>query len=129
MNYITGSNRSQMEFSCLEELVEQENQVRFLEAFVEKLDLQVLQFEVKELKGEGRPRYEPKVFLKLYLYGYLNGIRSSRRLEKECKRNIELQWLLNRLAPNYQGILRTFENTTSIAHIRPLQILVLRLAA
>jgi transposase len=104
MNYITGSNRAQIEFSCLEEKIEQENQVRFLEAFVEKLDLKSLQFVVKELKAEGRPSFEPKVFLKLYLYGYLNGIRSSRRLEKECKRNIELQWLLSRLVPNYHSI-------------------------
>lgn len=104
MNYISGSNRAQMEFSCLEDAVEQDNQVRFLEAFVEKLDLKSLQFVVKELKGEGRPSFEPKVFLKLYLYGYLNGIRSSRRLERECKRNIELQWLLNRLVPNYHSI-------------------------
>ena len=104
MNYILGSNRGQFEFSCLEDAVEQDNQVRFIEAFVEKLDLKSLQFVVKELKVEGRPRYEPKVFLKLYLYGYLNGIRSSRRLERECKRNIELQWLLNRLVPNYHSI-------------------------
>ncbi len=104
MNYILGSNRGQFEFSCLEDAVEQDNQVRFIEAFVEKLDLKSLQFVVKDLKGEGRPRYEPKVFLKLYLYGYLNGIRSSRRLERECKRNIELQWLLNRLVPNYHSI-------------------------
>lgn len=88
----------------MEEMVEQENQVRFIEAFVEKLDLKALQFVVKELKGEGRLSFEPKVFLKLYLYGYLNGIRSSRRLEKECKRNIELQWLLSRLVPNYHSI-------------------------
>jgi transposase len=104
MNYISGSNRAQLEFNCLEDLVDQDNQVRFIEAFVEKLDLKALQFEVKELKGEGRPRYEPKVFLKLYLYGYLNGLRSSRRLERECKRNIELQWLLSRLVPNYHSI-------------------------
>lgn len=63
MNYITGINRAQMEFSCLEEMVEQENQVRFLEAFVEKLDLKSQQFVVKELKVEGRPSFEPKVFL------------------------------------------------------------------
>lgn len=88
----------------MEEIIDQENQVRFIEAFVEMLDLKALQFVVKELKGEGRPRYEPKVFLKLYLYGYLNGIRSSRRLEKECKRNIELQWLLSRIVPNYHSI-------------------------
>jgi transposase len=63
-----------------------------------------LKFKVKELKTEGRPSFDPKVFLKLYFYGYLNGIRSSRRLERECKRNIELQWLLCKLVPNYHSI-------------------------
>ncbi len=58
----------------------------------------------KQIKTEGRPSYNPKVLLKLYFYGYLNGLRSSRRLEKECKRNIELQWLMQKLIPNYHTI-------------------------
>jgi transposase len=85
-------------------VIEQENPVRFIEAFVEKLDLIQLGFVIKELKKEGRPSYDAKVFLKLYFYGYLNGIRSSRRLERECKRNIELQWLICKLIPNYHSI-------------------------
>jgi transposase, IS4 family len=89
---------------CLEENVEQDNPVRFIEAFVEKLDLKQLQFVYREIKEEGRPAFNPKVFLKLYLYGYLNGIRSSRKLERECKRNIELHWLMSRLVPNYHSI-------------------------
>ncbi len=104
MGYILGSNRSQMEFSCLEDIVEHDNPVRFIEAFVDKLDLIELQFVVRLLKDEGRPSYDPTLFLKLYLYGYLNGIRSSRRLERECKRNIDLQWLMYRLVPNYHSI-------------------------
>jgi len=104
MNYITGSNRLQLEMGCLEENVEQDNPVRFIEAFVEKLDLKQLQFVYREIKEEGRPAFNPKVFLKLYLYGYLNGIRSSRKLERECKRNIELHWLMSRLVPNYHSI-------------------------
>ena len=104
MEYISTANRTQLEFNCLEDLIEKDNAVRFIEVFVEKLDLNQLQFSVKELKEEGRPSFNPKLFLKLYFYGYLNGIRSSRRLEKECKRNIELHWLLGKLVPNYHSI-------------------------
>lgn len=104
MEYISTANRSQLEFNCLEDLIEKENPVRFIEAFVEKLDLNQLYFSIKEIKEEGRPSFNPKLFLKLYFYGYLNGIRSSRKLEKECKRNIELHWLLGRLVPNYHSI-------------------------
>lgn len=104
MEYISTTNRSQLEINCLEDLIEKENPVRFIEAFVEKLDLQQLHFIVKEIQSEGRPGFNPKAFLKLYFYGYLNGIRSSRRLEKECKRNIELHWLMGKLIPNYHSI-------------------------
>jgi transposase len=104
MEYITPYNRSQIEFSSLDDLVEQDNQVRFIEAFVEKLDLIQLSFVTKDIKSEGRPSFNPKALLKLYFYGYLNGILSSRRLEKECKRNIELQWLMQKLIPNYHTI-------------------------
>jgi transposase len=97
-------SRHQLQMRNLEEEIEQDNSVRFIEAFVEKLDLAQLRFRVQEQKTEGRPSYNDKVFLKLYFYGYLNGIRSSRRLEKESKRNVELQWLLCGLAPNYHSI-------------------------
>ncbi|NMH23673.1 transposase, partial [Flavobacterium solisilvae] len=72
----------------------QDNPVRFIDAFVNSIDLEKIGFTPRVLKTEGRPSFDTKVFLKIYLYGYLNGIRSSRRLEKECLRNIELQWLL-----------------------------------
>lgn len=88
----------------LEDHIENENTVRFVDAFVDKLDLTQLGFVVNEIKSEGRPAFNPKVFLKIYLYGYLNGLRSSRKLEKECKRNIELQWLTGKLIPNYHSI-------------------------
>lgn len=104
MHYIQPVNRHQMSFSSLDEQIEPDNPVRFIEAFVEQLDLKQLGYTTAELKTEGRPPFHPKVFLKLYLYGYLNGIRSSRRLEKECQRNIELHWLLAQLAPNYHSI-------------------------
>jgi transposase len=104
MQHISLKNRSQYEFTSLEDLVEKDNVVRFVDAFVDKLELAKLGFTLNTLKKEGRPSYESKVFLKLYIYGYLNGIRSSRKLEKECVRNIELQWLMSGLTPNYHSI-------------------------
>ena len=81
-----------------------DNPVRLQDAFIDKLDLQKLGFTNTIHKSEGRPPYQPGLFLKLYLYGYLNKIRSSRKLERECSRNTELQWLLQRLQPNYHSI-------------------------
>ena len=104
MNHVTGIPRLQMQLSSLEDSIDQENPVRFIDAFVEQLDLVKLGFEVKTLKEEGRPSFESSVLLKIYLYGYLNGLRSSRRLESECCRNIELQWLTLGLRPNYHTI-------------------------
>ena len=74
-----------------------------MDAFVDKLDLAKLGFTNPVYKSEGRPPYEAAVLLKLYLYGYLNKIRSSRKLERESSRNIELQWLLKQLQPNYHN--------------------------
>ena len=75
-----------------------------MDAFIDKLDLQKLGFTNAAHMSEGRPPYAPGVLLELYLYSYLNKIRSSRKLEKECSRNIELQWLLQGLKPNYHTI-------------------------
>ena len=104
MQFIQGSNRHQTYFSTLEDQVSADNPVRLIDAFIDKLDLQKLGFTKTVHKSEGRPPYAPAVLLKLYLYGYLNKIRSSRKLEKECSRNIELQWLLQNLQPNYHTI-------------------------
>lgn len=104
MQFIQGSNRHQSYFSTLEEQVSADNAVRLIDAFIDKLDLQRLGFTNIVHKSEGRPPYAPAVLLKLYLYGYLNKIRSSRKLENECSRNIELQWLLQNLQPNYHTI-------------------------
>ena len=81
--YLVPENRLQMSFSSMEELVEAENPVRFIDAFVDHLDFKQAGFLIQELKAEGRPSFQPKLFLKLYLYGYLNGLRSSRKLERE----------------------------------------------
>lgn len=104
MQYIQGNNRHQSYFSTLEDQVTADNSVRLIDAFIDKLDLEKLGFTKTVHKSEGRPPFAPQVLLKLYLYGYLNKIRSSRKLEKECSRNIELQWLLQSLCPNYHTI-------------------------
>ena len=104
MQYIIGENREQVQFWSLEESISDDNEVRVIEAFVNALNLERLGFKLKPLKKEGRPPFHNSVFLKLYLYGYYNGIRSSRRLERECQRNIELQWLLQKRLPNYHSI-------------------------
>jgi len=93
-----------MRISSLEDAITPDNQVRFIDAFVTFVDLAKLGFEVKTLKKEGRPSYNSQVFLKIYLYGYLNGLRSSRILERETFRNIEMQWLLEAISPNYHSI-------------------------
>lgn len=104
MQFIQGNNRHQTYFGTMDDQVSSDNAVRLMDAFIDKLDLQQLGFTGTVHKSEGRPPYSPAVLLKLYLYGYLNKIRSSRKLEKECNRNIELQWLLQGLQPNYHTI-------------------------
>ena len=104
MQHITGIARNQMVFSSLEDTILPDNPVRFIDAFVEALSLRAMGFTVQTIKTEGRPSYNSNLFLKIYLYGYLNGLRSSRKLEKECTRNIELQWLLCGIIPNYHSI-------------------------
>ncbi len=104
MQFIQGNDRYQTYFATLNDQVSADNPVRLIDAFIDKLDLQQLGFTNTVHKEQGRPPYAPAVLLKLYLYGYLNKIRSSRKLEKECSRNIELQWLLQNLQPNYHTI-------------------------
>jgi transposase len=104
MNRIQGQSRLQLEFSCLEDFISKENSVRVMDAFVDVLDLSKLGFVQRDIKSEGRPSFENETFLKIYLYGYVNGIRSSRKLEQECKRNLEMHWLIGKLAPNYHSI-------------------------
>src|SRR6187402_3604173 len=104
MQHILGISRYQMRISSLEDAISPDNQVRFIDAFVSFVDLAKLGFSVQTIKSEGRPSYNTRIFLKIYLYGYLAGIRSSRKLEKECFRNIEMQWLLENIRPNYHSI-------------------------
>jgi transposase len=104
MLFIKGQQRNQTYFTTLEDQVSPNNPVRLIDAFVDKLEVEKLGFSKTMVKAEGRPPYAPPTLLKLYLYGYLNKIRSSRKLERECSRNIELQWLLQNLIPNYHTI-------------------------
>lgn len=104
MQHIQGISRNQLQLVSLEDKIVMDNPVRFIDAFVNFIDLKKTGFELRILKTEGRPSYETQLFLKIYLYGYLNGIRSSRKLEKECIRNIEMQWLLSDIRPNYHSI-------------------------
>jgi transposase len=98
MKFIQGNNRDQIFLFpvILEERIEADNLVRAVDAFVESLPLKALEFKVDFVEN-GRPAYHPKDLLKLFIYGYLNKTRSSRDLEKECKRNIEVMWLLKGL--------------------------------
>ena len=104
MQHIAQANRHQVDFSSLDCRISANNPVRFIDAFVDKLDLPQLQFEVTNINTEGRPSFDRKLFLKVYIYGYINGIRSSRKLERECMRNVEMQWLCGNLVPNYHSI-------------------------
>ena len=104
MQHIQGISRNQLQLSSLEDTISADNPVRFIDAFVGSIDLAKLGFTPRVLQKEGRPSFDTQVFLKIYLYGYINGIRSSRRLEKECLRNLEMQWLLEAICPNYHSI-------------------------
>src|SRR2546422_6888555 len=106
MAYIEGEQRSQRTLfpTTLDELIPQDHVYRVIEAFVGRLDMAKLGFVRSEPGETGRSGYDPRDLLKLYLYGYLWQIRSSRRLETECQRNVEVMWLLGRLVPDYKSI-------------------------
>jgi transposase len=106
MNHINGLAREQITLfpEAIEDYITAENPVRFLDAFVEQLDTTKMNFCHAEVKETGRPPYNPKDLLKLYLYGYLNRIRTSRLLERETQRNLEVFWLLKRLQPDHKTI-------------------------
>ena len=104
MEYISGSDRNQIQFFALDELVADDSWVRVIDLFVDLLPLKDLGFKHTVLQKEGRPPYDPSLFLKLYLYGYKHSVRSSRKLEHCCKVNIELWWLLKGLKPSFRSI-------------------------
>ena len=104
--FIEGECRDQVTLlpECLDDFIGEDNPVRIVDAFVDELDLQALGFNRAAPASTGRPAYHPAVLLKLYIYGYLNRIQSSRRLEREAQRNVELMWLTGRLAPDFKTI-------------------------
>lgn len=106
MSYISGEDRGQAALlpAAIEDYVVADAPVRVIDAFVDGLDVTGLGFGRSVPAVTGRPPYDPRDLLKLYLYGYLNEVRSSRRLERECSRNIEVMWLLRRLAPDFKTI-------------------------
>jgi len=109
MKIIKGLNRQQIQFNSLDDQVAVDNPVRIIDAFVDRLDMgslgiKKLPAQLRKSNPGGAPRYDDKLLLKLYLYGYLNKIRSSRKLELECSRNMELRWLMQELIPNYHTI-------------------------
>ncbi len=125
MKFILGKDRNQTEIICLDQLISDNNEIRLIDLFVNSIKLSEFGFKT-EFIDNGRPAYHPSDLLKLYIYGYLNRIRSSRQLEKECKRNIEVMWLMRGLVPDHntianfrknnpRAIQKVFRNTVQIA--------------
>ena len=104
--FIEGEGRTQVTLlpECLDDFVVEDNPVRVIDVFIDELDLTGLGFEGVAPADTGRPAYHPAVLLKIYVYGYLNRLQSSRRLERETQRNVELMWLIGRLTPDFKTI-------------------------
>ena len=106
MSYVEGESREQRVLfpEALDDYISGDNMVRFIDAFVDGLEMEDLGFDRTAPKETGRPPYDPKDLLKLYIYGYLNRIRTGRTLERECQRNVELMWLMRKLRPDFKTI-------------------------
>src|SRR5476651_1345309 len=104
--YVEAENRSQSTLfpESLDDYIAEDNPVRIVDVFVDELDLKELGFEGAEPEATGRPAYHPATMLKIYIYGYLNRLQSSRRLERETQRNVELIWLTGKLSPDFKTI-------------------------
>jgi transposase len=104
--FVEGADRGQSTLfpDCLDDWIGEDNPVRVIDVFVDELDLAGLGFAGVDPKATGRPSYHPAVLLKLYIYGYLNRVQSSRRLEHEAGRNVEVMWLTGRLSPDHKTI-------------------------
>ena len=117
MKFIQGKPRNQWEMYCLDAHVDADNEVRLIDLFVDSLNLSELGFKV-DCEENGRPAYHPGALLRLFIYGYLNRIRSTRQLEKECKRNLELMWLMRELQPDHNTIANFRKNNPkAIKHV------------
>lgn len=104
--YVSGENRDQMNIlpMCLDDIIPHDNAVRAVDAIVDNMDIPSMKFTHSETRETGRKPYNPVDLFKLYTYSYFNGIRSSRKIEKECYRNIEVMWLINELKPDFKTI-------------------------
>ena len=104
--FIEGENRHQSTLlpELLDDYITEDNSVRVIEVFIDELDMLSLGFSGVDPQATGRPAYPPATLIKIYVYGYLNRIQSSRRLERESQRNVELMWLTGRLAPDFKTI-------------------------
>ena len=104
--FVEGVDRAQSTLfpECLDDWIGEESPVRVIDVFVDELDLAELGFSGVDPEATGRPSYHPAVLLKLYIYGYLNRVQSSRRLEREAGRNVEVMWLTGRLVPDHKTI-------------------------
>src|SRR6266853_168704 len=104
--FVEGEDRNQVTLlpECLDDYVAEDNPVRVIDVFIDELDLTGLGFEGMAPADTGRPAYHPAGLWKSYVYGYLNRLQSSRRLERETQRNVELMWLTGRLAPDFKTI-------------------------
>src|SRR6266496_3075724 len=104
--FVEGCDRRQIALlpDCLDDYVSQDSPVRVVDVFTDELDLAALGFSGVVPEATGRPSYHPATLLKIYLYGYLNQVQSSRRLEREARRNIEVMWLTGKLAPDFKTI-------------------------
>jgi len=127
MKFISGKDRGQIEFFSLEQAVSEDNEVRLIDLFVDAAKLSDYGFKMEFIEN-GRPAYRPADLLKLFIYGYLNRIRSSRQLEKQCKMNLEVMWLMKGLVPDHntianfrkdnpKAIRKVFHATVSLAKI------------
>ena len=120
MEFIQGLGRGQMVLfpDSLDDYVSEANPVRVIDAYVDSLDMKAIGFSKAEPNEIGRPMYAPQDILKLYIYGYMNRLRSSRRLETESHRNVELMWLLKKLMPDHKTIARfRHDNSTSLKNV------------
>jgi len=106
MSYIEGESREQRVLfpEVLDDYISEENLVRFIDVFVDGLEMEDLGFDRTAPKETGRPPYDPRDLLRLYIYGYVNRIRTGRTLERECQRNVELMWLMRKLRPDFKTI-------------------------
>ena len=117
--FVEGVDRGQTTLfpECLDDWIDEDNPVRVIDALVDSMNLGELGFDGVVPETTGRPAYHPSVLLKLYIYGYLNQVQSSRRLEREAGRNVEVMWLTGRLVPDHKTI-ATFGRTMAVPSAR-----------